>query len=214
MKKENFKKQSKILLSVLLTFILLPVVSDLSVSAKNISTQEQTTIVKNDTKNVSEKINLINKYQEKYFNIIKRNDVLLQLEDRTELNKDRNELDNLFAEVEKQITNKHYLKRYKKIQNKYSECNEITTSGMNEFAAKNYKEIDSLLNAVYKKAKSKVNSEDFNKLVLSENTWERKVKDYQEVFDSMEFGTIGTSIYYGYSINMREFRTLLLMLLL
>ena len=73
--------------------------------AKETPFLEQTGTIKSDVQPAIEKIKLIDEYQEKYFKIIKRNDVLLNLEDTEELNKDRYELENLFKEVENQIKN-------------------------------------------------------------------------------------------------------------
>lgn len=164
-----------------------------------------------------EKLNMIDKYQEKYFTIVKRNNMFVNtvdFEDIDKIDNDRKELKKLFTEVKKQIKNKKYLKEYKAIEKRYSKCNEETTIGMNEFAKKNYDEIDSLLNEVYKEVKSKISPEDFKELTASEKKWLEEVKGYKKVYDSMGFGTIGTIIYYDYEINMREFRTLLLMLYL
>ena len=161
-----------------------------------------------------ETLNLIDNYQQKYFNIIKRNDVLLRMEDDDNLATDRKELDDLFAEVENQITNDCYLKKYKKIQKRYSECPGITTPEINKCAEKNYKAISTLLNNVYNKAEMKLKFTESKQLAHSEILWEKEVEAYKQIYDSMGFGTIGTSIYYGYETNMKEFRTLLLMLYL
>ena len=162
----------------------------------------------------SDKLSLVDKYQTRYFAIVKRNNVLLNFEDDKALNDDRKELKKLYKEVEKQIRNKEYLTEYKKIEAKYSKCEETTTVGMNEFAEKNNKEVDDFMNTVYKKIQSKIPSDDFKNLVLSEQKWLQEVKDYEKTYNSMGFGTIGTVIYYDYQTNMKSFRTLLLMLYL
>lgn len=162
----------------------------------------------------SDKLALTDKYQIQYFAIIKRNNVLLNFEDNKVLNKDRKELKNLYAEVKRQIKNKNYLKEYKIIEKKYSKCDGVTTAEINDFAIKNYKEADDFLNTVYKKIQAEIPSEDFMKLALSEEKWQQEVKAYEKVYNSMGFGTIGTSIYYGYQTDMINFRTLLLMLYL
>ena len=183
-------------------------------SAKNISLEEQIKIANSEILSASEKIEIIDKYQDKYFEIIKRNNILLNFEDNAKLNKDRTELNELFARVEKQITNKNYLKKYNKIQKRFSDCKGITTPEINKFAEKNDAAINKLLNNTYKNAEAKLNYEDAKKLALSQIDWEKEVEDYKKIYDSMEFGTIGTSTYYGYEINMKEFRTLLLMMFL
>ena len=179
--------------------------------AKTVSPAEHT---KNINKFGQDKINLINKYQDKYFEIVKRHDALLNQEDIVELNNDRKELEALFTEVENQITNEHYLKKYKNIQKRFATCDSEITPDINAFAEKNCIAIEKLLNTVYKKAQTKLDPEDLKQLVTSENNWEKEVEDYRKVYNSMGFGTIGASIYYDYMINMKEFRTLLLMLFL
>ena len=205
-----FKKTLFLIFAIMVLFAL----SFEYVSAKNVSSDEQITAVNNEMYSASEKAQFIDKYQMKYFEIVKRNNVLLNFEDDAALNKDRKELEKLFSEVQKQITNKKYLQKYNKIQKRFSNCDEITTTGINEFAEKNYNAINKLLNSTYKKAEAKLNFEDAKKLALSQIDWEKEVENYKKVYDSTEFGTIGTSTYYGYEINMREFRTLLLIMLL
>lgn len=162
----------------------------------------------------SNKLSLVDKYQTKYFAIVKRNNVLLNFEDDKALNNDRKELKKIYKEVEKQINNKEYLTEYKKIEKKYSKCNETTTVGMNDFAIKHNNDVDAFLNTIYKKIQSKIPPEDFQKLVLSDQKWLKEVDNYKQVYDSMGYGTIGTVIYYDYQTNMKSFRTLLLMLYL
>ena len=160
------------------------------------------------------KIALVDMYQKKYFEIIKRHNILLQCDDIQASEKDRQELEDLFTEVEEQITNKKYLKKYRKIQEKYAETDSDTTIDINEFAENNYNAVDDLLNSVYKKSKSKMSGRYLKKFVSSQKKWEQEVSDYKQVFDAMGFGTIGSSTYYSYMVNMEEFRALLLMLYL
>lgn len=156
----------------------------------------------------------VDKYQTKYFAIVKRHNVLLNDSDDKALNKDRKELKKLYKEVEGKILEKRYLNKLKEIDNRYAECSDMTTQGMNKFAENYYKEVDVLLNEVYMDIKSKIWRDDFEQLQLSEYRWLKAVNKYEEVFDSMGFGTIGTVIYYGYQTDMRHFRALLLMLYL
>lgn len=159
-------------------------------------------------------ITLIDKYQEKYFEIIKRHNILLQCDNLEDTEKDTKELEALFTRVKSQITNKKYLKKYNKIQKQFAECDADTTIDINAFSENNYKAIDELLNIVYKQAQSKIDPDDLKELESSQSKWEQEVADYQKVFDAMGFGTIGASTYYSYMTNMKEFRTLLLMLYL
>ena len=139
---------------------------------------------------------------------------MLNFEDEKKLNKDRNELKKLFKKVQKQISNKEYLKEYKDIQKRYAKCEEITTVGINSFAENNYNEVDALLNKVYKEVKSKISSDDFKQLSASEKKWLKEIQDYEKDYTSQDTGTIGVVINYDCQTNMKEFRTLLLMLYL
>ena len=205
-----FKKNLIIITAFLTAAILF---TNNAVASTNITLEKQTKSI-NKVNKAENILSTVDKYQEKYFTIVKRNDVLLQFEDDKNLNKDRKELNKLFNEVKKKVTNKQYLKQYKEIEKRYSKCNEETTVGINEFMDKYYNEIDGLLNTVYKEVKATIPNDDFKKLVSSEKKWLKEVKDYEKVFDSMGFGTIGTLIYYEHEISMRKFRTLLLMLYL
>ena len=211
------KKGSLAVIIAFLIIINLAFINNANASVQKVDDKGQVKIINKKTMTSAEKLELIDNYQEKYFTIINRNHLFINTvdsEDFDQIDKDRKELKKLFAEVQKQVKNKKYLKKYKAIEKRYSKCNETTTIKMNEFAQKNYNEIDNLLNEVYKEVKSKISSEDFAKLTISEQKWLKEVKNYKKVFDSKNFGTIGTIIYYDYEINMREFRTLLLMLYL
>ncbi|MCR5266601.1 MAG: DUF1311 domain-containing protein [Cyanobacteria bacterium RUI128] len=211
-------KKSNYLTSALLAFTAVMVVAGIMfvstgcVLAKN-SSPAELSLTKNQ-RPCPEVLADVDKYQAKYFEIVKRNNVLLNDGDDRALNRDRKQLKKLYKEVEGKILEPRYLNKLKEIDNRYAECTDMTTQGMNEFAEKYYKEIDDLLNEVYMDVKSKIWREDFEKLQLSEYRWLKAVNKYEEVFDSMGFGTIGTIIYYGYQTDMRRFRTLLLMLYL
>ncbi len=157
----------------------------------------------------------IDNYQQRYFTIIKRNDLFVDSEKDSK--QDRKDLDKLYKEVIKQIdSNNIYYKKYKQNEHEYEnpKVELETTVQMDNYAIAHYKKVDSLLNEVYKEVKTKITPQEFEKLKTSEKKWLKEVEDYYEVFESQEFGTIGTVIYYGYQIDMREFRTLLLMLYL
>ena len=190
-------------IGILIVAVIL-LTGSISSFAENISLNKDTSKILSD----------IDYYQENYFTIIKRNDMLLQMEDDKALNKDRKDLDKLYKKVKKQVTNKYYLKKYKDIKKRYAKCDEITDTGMTDFANNNYNEINDLLNEIYKEVQSKMSAEDFENLAKSEAKWKKEVEDYENVFSSMGYGTIGKLIYYDYKINMTEFRTLLLMLYL
>ena len=83
---------------------------------QNLSVQVPAEIANKKHKTPTDKLYIIDKYQEKYFEIIKRNDVLLKDEDVKELNIDRTELNRLFAEVQNQVKRKHRKKLLKRLQ--------------------------------------------------------------------------------------------------
>jgi len=160
-------------------------------------------------------LNEINTYQDKYFKIIKRNNALLDLENRPEVISDLKELKLLFIEIKNKIDkDSKYLFEYEKIKNTYKQNNGSNTFEINEFAKRKFEAYDKLLNDTYKEIQNKLSKDDFEKLRISQIAWLKEVENYKKVFDSKGFGTIGTVIKYDYETNMRAFRTLLLMLYL
>ena len=154
-------------------------------------------------------------YQEQYFQIIKRNNVLLQLSKDDESEKDLKDLEELYNKVKSNISSDcEFLKKYKEIEQKYAKNTGENTVEMNDFAQNHYNSVDKLLNDTYQAVKTKISAEEFNKLVKSEINWLKAVDGYRAVYDSQGFGSIGGLIFLDYQINMRQFRTLLLMLYL
>lgn len=179
--------------------------------------------VKNKAKNpvqLTEKLRFIKAYQAKYFQIIKRRDILVQLAyDGPEefvkgLKSDHKELEALFEEVKGKITNKNYLNKYIENEKRFSKNPGMTTRDMEDFAYSEYKAVDDLLNEVYKAIKAKIPRADFEQLKISERKWIKEVANYRKVFDAQGFGSISGLMYAGYQVHMRQFRTLLLMLYL
>ena len=155
----------------------------------------------------------IDELQAKYFNIIKRNDVLLQIQDSDEYQQDMKDLNNLFKEVEQKIDkNNYYLQKYYKIKEQYAVNTGPSQSDMNIFASDEYKAVDGLLNETYQAVKVKIPPDDFKQLITSELKWLKEVEDYYKVYEQQGFGTIGSLVHSEYECNMRNFRTLLLML--
>lgn len=155
----------------------------------------------------------IDELQAKYFNIIKRNDVLLQIQDSDEYQQDMKDLNNLFKEVEQKIDkNNYYLQKYYKIKEQYAVNTGTSQSDMNIFASDEYKAVDGLLNETYQAVKVKIPPDDFKQLITSELKWLKEVEDYYKVYEQQGFGTIGSLVHSEYECNMRNFRTLLLML--
>ena len=157
----------------------------------------------------------INQYQKRYFEIVKRHNALLAMEMNGETTKDLKELKDLFDEVKTKINpDCKFLNEYLTLKEKYKQNLGNNTLEMNEFAIEKYKAFDKLLNETYSEAKSKLNEEDFEQLKLSQRAWLNEVEAYNKVFEKQNFGTIATLIKTDYEINMRAFRTLLLMLYL
>ena len=155
----------------------------------------------------------IDELQARYFSIIKRNDVLLQIQDSDEYQQDRKDLNNLFKEVEQKIDkNNYYLQKYYEIKEHYAVNTGNTQSDMNTFASNEYEAVDGLLNETYQAVKAKIPPEDFKQLITSELKWLKEVEDYYKVYEQQGFGTIGSLVHSEYECNMRNFRTLLLML--
>ena len=154
-------------------------------------------------------------YQNRYFDIIKRHDALLSVNNDEEIKKDFKELKELYREVEsKADKNSEFFKRYKDIEEKYKDNDGETTLEMNTFALKHYEEVDKLLNDTYKAVKSSISDEEFYKLKLNQREWLKETENYNTIFEKQGFGTIGTLIKSGYETDMRNFRILLLMLYL
>ena len=181
---------------------------------QNPPTEEENASEVKEPQTPAEKLLLIDEYQVKYFKIIRRNDALLDIIGNSDCERDIDELKKLFKEVEGRIHNNYYLNKYNEIQERFAENPGETTVDMNIFASQNYDAVDELLNEVYQAVKKKIPAQDFKNLTTSEIKWIKDVESYKKVYDSKGFGSIGTLKYYDYEINMRNFRTLLLMLYL
>lgn len=160
-------------------------------------------------------LNKIDEVQAEYFEIIKRNDMFLMLEESEAKIKDKKDLKKLYKKVENSIAkNNYYLQKYYDIEKQYSTSSAKTTAEMYNFSNSYYTAIDNLLNEVYQKVRQAISKEDFKQLISSELKWLREVENYRKNYEQQEYGSIGTLIYYDYQIDMRKFRTLLLMLYL
>lgn len=188
--------------------------------AENTLNSEQTVSEKESTTtgvtemSADEILSLIDSYQSRYFEIIRRNDVLLDVYGQNSTAEDLEALEGIYREVTSKISNQDYLAKYDAIEEQFANNTGETTVGMNEFASQHYDAIDGLLNEVYQQIKRKIPQEDFKKLTTSEIKWIKDVGNYESVFESQGFGSNGTVIKLNYEINMRGFRTLLLMLYL
>lgn len=163
----------------------------------------------------TETLAMIDKYQLRYFSIVKRNNLFLQMADCEGCGYDRKDLSDLYSEIISKIDgNNSYIKKYFDIENKYAENTGETTYEINMFESNHYEAVDKLLNEVYQAVKVKIPQEDFKNLITSELKWLKDVEAYEKVFEEWGFGSAGTLIKLGYEIDMRKFRTLLLMLYL
>lgn len=151
--------------------------------------------------------------QAQYFSIIKRNDAFLKIYDCDACAEDMEDLNKLFSEVRNNIDkDNYYLKKYDEIENSYSSSDLETTAEINNFMMEYYEAVDKLLNETYQAVRTKIPREDFKNLIASELKWLKDVEQYHKVFEQQEYGSIRTWVNLRYEINMRQFRTLLLML--
>jgi len=176
---------------------------------------EETVLPDKESYTAAETLAMIDKYQSRYFIIVKRNDMFLQGVDCGGCAKDTKDLSDLYTEVISKIdTNNSYFIKYKEIENEFAENTGETTYDMNMFANSHYEAVDKLLNEVYQAVKAKIPTEDFKNLTSSELMWIKEVEAYQKVFEAQGYGTLGTLKYLGYKTDMHRFRTLLLILYL
>ena len=157
----------------------------------------------------------IDMYQKRYFDIVKRNNLFFDLEGSDNSARDVAELKKLFEEVKAKIDKNcpQYIV-YEEISTKYRNNTGRNTLEMNDFAKEKYDAFDKLLNDTYKAVKDRISENDFILLKESQRNWLHEVEDYNKIYLAQGFGTIGTLIKFDYEINMRAFRTLLLMLYL
>ena len=160
-------------------------------------------------------LDLINKYQKKYFEIVKRNDLLLLHESNDVIKKDEKQLSELYDEVKGKINPENpYYKKYNEISKQYETNPGQSTVEMNQFASEEYKAKDDLLNEVYQSVISILPDNDVSALRENEQKWLDEVEEYNKHFEAQDYGTIGYLVKSGYECDMRSFRTLLLMLYL
>ena len=210
--KELKRNCKKIVLIVIIFILALASIGGIYYVCNNKINKNSANIVQKRT--AKEILAEINELQEYYFKIIKNNHILLQINTSDEkFEQDFLELDDLTRGfTERFDDNNEFLRRYQEISANFSENTGETTYEMIEFEAEHYKAIDKLLNDVYKELKTKLSQEDFEQLKLSQRAWLKEVLDYEKIYKEQEFGSIGPIIKYGYEIDMRSFRILLLLL--
>ena len=174
----------------------------------------------------SEILKQIDAYQEKYFNIIKKNDFFIKNNNSLIENQDKRELDTLFKEVQNNLNkNNPYLEKLNNIdsnyENKYfldsnnSPWTKIIKNKKNTDLSffesnSNYynKEVDKLLNEVYQKIRITIPREDFEQLKQSEIKWLKNIDQYHKYCVE---NTQSCKMKDWYLCNMRRFRILLLL---
>ncbi len=214
--KINTKNENSIQI-ILITILIILGLGLITFAILNLNKAQNTTHAETkqeqSIKTPAQTLQQIDELQARYFNIVKRNDVLLQIQDSDEYQQDMKDLNNLFKEVEKKIDkDNYYLQKYYEIKERYAVNTGISQSDMNAFASNEYEAVDTLLNETYQAVKAKITPEDFKQLITSELKWLKEVEDYYKVYEQQGFGTIGSLVHLGYECNMRNFRTLLLML--
>ncbi len=212
------KKRNKVLILITMCLLLIftaGVVFFVLNNKKSDSTNIALNSEENKKTEFQNALDEIDGYQAKYFEIIKRHDALLDMTNSTESKKDIKELSLLFQEVKNKINKDNsYLAEYEKIKEKRIKNLGNTEFEINTIASENHKAVDKLMNDIYSNIKSQLNKEDFEKLNISQKNWLSEVENYNNIFNSKDFGTIKTIIKLDYEINMKSYRTLLLMLYL
>ena len=101
----------------------------------------------------------------------------------------------------------------------YRECDGMTTNDMMYAASQTYKAIDKLLNEVYQEVRSIIPAEDFENLKQSEIRWIKDIDKYHKKATSEDgefmYGSYGSHAgIMNAEVDMRQFRTMLLLLYL
>ena len=175
----------------------------------------------------SEILKQIDAYQEKYFNIIKRNDYFIKNNTLITENIDKKELNTLFNEVRNNLNKKNsYLEKLNIIDSAYEShgCLNSNDSSWSSIIEKTRKyndlscaesvsgdyneQVDKLLNEVYQKIRTIISKEDFEQLKQSEIKW---LKDIDQYNKHCVENSPSCEMKDWYLCNMRRFRTLLLL---
>ena len=233
----NNKRMIKIAIIVGFCLILFLILAIIKFPKLNINSTNQAIKMLSDSniKNIknkqnlssSETLKLIDTYQEKYFNIIERNDFFIKNNNSLMENQDKRELDALFKEV-RNILNKNnpYLEKLNSIDSHYQNVSYLDSNnspwsiivkkqedntGLNfaKLESGYYNEkVDKLLNEVYQKIQTIISKEDFEYLQQSEIKW---LKDIDKYHKHCVNQTQSCEMKDWYLCNMRRFRTLLLL---
>ena len=177
--------------------------------------KQESILQENKKISYSENLKQIEKYQAKYWEIIKRNNLLINqnMEEDGAIEKDGKDLLNLYNIVENSIDKgNQFYKKLAIIEKQREDDTSETQYDMNNYAGIYNDTIDGLLNDVYKDIKATIPENDFTNLKLSERKWLKDIESYKTVMNSEELGSMG-SMTKTYAIaDMRKFRILLLLL--
>ncbi len=174
--------------------------------------------VHKDKAPIQEIINIdnIENYQAQYWDIIKRNNVLIQIgEDSEEFKKDREDLAKLYSNLTNKISKDNdFIKKLNKIEDDYEKNikNAQTQLEMNNVADKYLIDTDKVLNEIYKKIRNSVDEDEFNTLKENQRIWLKEIKEYEKIIDKQGFGSISPMIYSSVIQDIKKFRTILLIL--
>ena len=205
--KSVFFRWKTLIFVVIITFCSLLFVGTLL--SKNNSITEDLKQVKKSYEYIYENMEF---YQAKYWEIIKRHDILLQVAEFDDYYyNDLAELNALFVVMEDKINyNNKYLTQLREVDEKYKNNNGETQYEMNMNAGAYNEAVDAVLNELYQDIRKTIPAIDFEKLKQSEIKWLKDIKDYEKVYYSEDRGSMGGMTYANMLANMRKFRTLLL----
>lgn len=208
--KNSYNKTTIIMAGIILFICFMPSI----LINEQSNTEKIIKETKNGTKQIT-KLDIIDYYQDKFFEIITRNDVLLSMENNEYVHKDLNDLSQLFEKVEHKINSQNeYFKRYKEIEEKYKDNFGENILEMSTFALQNYELIDELFNDTYKEVKIKLKDSELDELKNNQEEWFNKVLSYEQHVKSQDLGSIEQLVNLNSQILMKSFRTLLLMMYL
>ncbi|MBR1754751.1 DUF1311 domain-containing protein [bacterium] len=218
--KANVFIDNKIMIGIII-FTIIMVITSCCINANrnpDTTSENQAKVFESETinsqKSYSEIFAEIEDLQAQYWQIIKRNNLLINQDfnrNNKEIEKDKKELTHLFNVAQSRIDkNNYYLLKLQEIDKKYENNNSETQYDMNMFAGEYNDKVDEILNELYKQIRTTIPEDDFNNLKLSERQWLKDIETYKKVFYSEDRGSIGGMTYSYMLANMRKFRVLLL----
>lgn len=220
-KKGFIMKNFKIIITIVCVLILIGIILikdrlPKDIIQNNNEINSQVTKLSND-----DYIKQLENYQKEYWEIIKRNNVLLQISEEhdsktlNDNNNDRKSLSDLENKIKNEIGkgNKYVLK-LEEIENQYNKNiqRSETQAEMNFIAQTQLEATDKILNEVYKEIKNNINENEFNELKEQQKRWLQDMSEYEKTINEQGFGSIVGLIYPTTIHNIKKFRTFLLIL--